>query len=692
MKEFEGKRSARFVSWFGQDTLAWGVLLAAAMSAAGALYGLGTILLGAAPAFIPHLVIHAMACATLLVVARSRVLALRTQEVMRKTLEDTVNELRKVQEHGDSESRQALLAAERSERFLKALIDAMPNPVWVKDEKHRWVLMNDAFAARLKVTPASLMGKSDTDFYSPELAQRSWREDDEALASERPIVIEERSRFGTDDAKWWLKTKYAFALSDGTRYVAGFAIDITHLKTVEQSVRDSEARFRSLTQLSSDWFWEQDINHRFTFLSSGVIRRGIDPQTYLGKTRWEVSPAPEDDPEWRRHHAALQAQRPYFNLRFRAPTVTGETRLISVNGEPVFDGDGNFMGYRGVARDVSDVTRAEMALRASEERLRAVFETVADGIVVIDDQGTMQSVNPAICRIFDFAAGELLQRNVTLLMPERFRRMHEDGLRNYRGREHSKVIGQLLRMAGRRRDGSEFPLEITITDLTVDGRLLFAGTIRDITEITLAEVELNRQRDYLCELLREKTAKVARAQYSSQDMVLLVRKVVDEVEGWARQRSMGIGIECKDGVAPVWCDPNRIGQVLQNLLSNALKFSPSGSNVTIRIGPAHLPEGRRSGDLEVVKAVEVAVIDSGMGIPNGELEWVFDKFIQSSTTSSGTRGAGLGLPICQAIVRQHAGYIAAAHNPGGGAIFTFAIPAVPVWPGSPVKVGSARVG
>ncbi|MFB0827430.1 sensor histidine kinase [Chromobacterium violaceum] len=112
-------------------------------------------------------------------------------------------------------------------------------------------------------------------------------------------------------------------------------------------------------------------------------------------------------------------------------------------------------------------------------------------------------------------------------------------------------------------------------------------------------------------------------------------------------------------------DPFRIGQVIRNLLSNAIKFSPAGSEIRIQA-----QQTERDGADWIMASVE----DRGPGIPEKELETIFDKFIQSSTTKTGAGGTGLGLAISREIVHAHRGWITAGNLPGGGAIFTFAIP------------------
>ncbi|MFZ5829598.1 MAG: ATP-binding protein [Planctomycetota bacterium] len=141
----------------------------------------------------------------------------------------------------------------------------------------------------------------------------------------------------------------------------------------------------------------------------------------------------------------------------------------------------------------------------------------------------------------------------------------------------------------------------------------------------------------------------------------LAISVVDEVSSICAERNVTIEFVPPDEQAEVLVDPDRIKQVLRNLVSNAVKFSPEGSRVVVRL---------RS----VGRACLLSVCDEGPGIPESELEAIFDKFVQSSKTKSGSGGTGLGLAICREIVQGHQGRIWAENNPDHGATFYCEIP------------------
>jgi PAS domain S-box-containing protein len=151
-----------------------------------------------------------------------------------------------------------------------------------------------------------------------------------------------------------------------------------HRKHREQALRDSEARFRSLCELSSDWYWEQDAQFRFTVMSGGFMNKGnfrIDKA--LGQRRWEL-PVERDDTDWAAHQATLEAHLPFTDFEYRIRTEDGSIRHYSARGEPLFDDKGEFLGYRGVANDISKRKQRDEELR----RFRTAMDTSADAILL----------------------------------------------------------------------------------------------------------------------------------------------------------------------------------------------------------------------------------------------------------------------------------------------------------------------
>jgi signal transduction histidine kinase len=159
----------------------------------------------------------------------------------------------------------------------------------------------------------------------------------------------------------------------------------------------------------------------------------------------------------------------------------------------------------------------------------------------------------------------------------------------------------------------------------------------------------------------------------SRDVHACVRATVQQFDGMARARGVNLTLREPPDDMHAWCDGDRLAQVLANLLSNAIKFSSAGGSVSVDLTGAYMARNERQG----VAAVQIDVNDGGVGIPQDELASIFDKFVQSSTTKSGSGGTGLGLSICKEIVEDHGGRIWAECNPAGGSVFRVQIPREP---------------
>jgi diguanylate cyclase (GGDEF)-like protein/PAS domain S-box-containing protein len=166
----------------------------------------------------------------------------------------------------------------------------------------------------------------------------------------------------------------------------------------EQAVRDSEARFRALTDLSSDWYWEQDADFRFTRLEGRQVAGGDHElkKRLMGSRRWESGL--EIEGGWDAHRAQLEARRPFHDLLMWRTMADGALRYVSVSGEPVFDGQGEFAGYRGVGRDVTAQKRAEQLLKLEHH--------VARTLAAAEDAGSgLKAVIRAVCEAEGLACG-----------------------------------------------------------------------------------------------------------------------------------------------------------------------------------------------------------------------------------------------------------------------------------------------
>jgi diguanylate cyclase (GGDEF)-like protein/PAS domain S-box-containing protein len=353
------------------------------------------------------------------------------------------------------------LAANR--RFLAELIDAIPLPLTVKDDERRFVIVNEATGHFHKRPAGDFIDKLDSDFYPAERVRQIWVEDDAVIDSGTPLEEEQSFETISGEVRWIVKHKRRIVSPDGRRWLISALFDITARKAAEVALKQSEARFRALTELSSDFYWEQDENFRITAMSSGVEKSvGIDSQWHIGKTRWEVPGILLTETEWAAHRAILQAHQPFSDFTYERLGRDGDTRYLSISGQPIFDAGGNFTGYRGIGKDVT-------AAKVAEARIQ--YLAYHDSLTALPNRSSFSLIlNPGIAR----ARREGNNLAVLFIDLDRFKNIN-DTLGHDAGDMLLREIGNRLRHCVRQADtvarlgGDEFV--VLLQDITEPGHV-----------------------------------------------------------------------------------------------------------------------------------------------------------------------------------------------------------------------------
>lgn len=167
--------------------------------------------------------------------------------------------------------------------------------------------------------------------------------------------------------------------------IVGACMDTTEGRQAEERLAASEARFRALVSLSSDWYWEQDEQFRFVDISDPVADlAGSTVGSHLGKTRWELPSIGVTAAQWAAHRALLEQHEPFRNFEYRRTNEQGEVIWMAVNGDPMFDAAGRFKGYRGTGHNITVRRKAEEGLRTSEARMRLAARAAGIGFWELD--------------------------------------------------------------------------------------------------------------------------------------------------------------------------------------------------------------------------------------------------------------------------------------------------------------------
>jgi diguanylate cyclase (GGDEF)-like protein/PAS domain S-box-containing protein len=298
-----------------------------------------------------------------------------------------------------TEQKRAEARMRASESRLRAIVDNEPECVKVLDAEGNLLDMNPAGLHMIEAEELGpLLGKSVYGLVAPP-HQASVRELVQRVAGGAAHDLE-FEMIGLKATRRWMEVR-AVPLRDetsGQTLVLAISRDITDSRRAETQLRESEARFRALTELSSDWYWEQDAEYRFTRLEGRNVS-GHDSDMaarLMGQTRW--SDGLECEGGWRAHRALLEARQPFYNVLMWRKARDGNLRYVRISGEPVFDAAGRFTGYRGVGHEITAEKRAELLLRLEHEAARALAAAA-------DAEAGVRAVLRALCEAENLPCG-----------------------------------------------------------------------------------------------------------------------------------------------------------------------------------------------------------------------------------------------------------------------------------------------
>jgi PAS domain S-box-containing protein len=400
------------------------------------------------------------------------------------------------------------------------------------------------------------------------------------------------------------------------------------------------------------------------------------------------------------------------------------TRIdVALTVSPIRNTYGEVIGASKIAQDIRQRKRAEEALRISEARKSAFFRTALDCIISIDHEGRVLEFNPAAERTFGYREEEVLGKELaSLIIPPAMRDQHRRGLAHYIATGEGPVLNRRLEMIGLRSDGTELPVELTVTRVQLDGPPVFTAHLRDITERKQLEDRLRqyiadlseadrRKDEFLAMLAHELRNPLAAIGYSMQllnaspdqlylateitqrqvrqlthliddlldvsrittnriqlrkeamDAGVLVSRAVGSARPAIEERNHKLTVEISNQEMPLFADPTRIEQVVVNLLTNAAKYTPGGGDISVKAYPEN-------------EHVVIKVRDSGVGIPREMLARVFELFIQvDPTIDRAAGGLGIGLTVVRHLTEMHGGTVSAASEGlGKGSEFSVRLP------------------
>src|SRR2546430_2156438 len=501
-------------------------------------------------------------------------------------------------------------------------------------------------------------------------------------------------------------------------FARGVSRDITKRKIAEEELRESEARFRTVADSAPVLIWMSGPDKLCTFFNKGWLDfTGRTMEQELGKGWTEGVHADDLDHCLEVYGNSFNARQP-FTMEYRLRRNDGEYRWLLDNGTPRFASDGAFLGYIGSCIGITE-------RKLAEEKFRLVIDAAPNAMIMVDSAGVISFANAPAATVFGYSLSELIGRHIETLIPERFRDRHAGYRKGFLSQPSSRAMGAGRDLFGRRKDGSEFPVEVGLNPIhTTEGLFVLASVI-DITARKQAELEHERQNielvrvgrvavmgelaaslahevnnpigaivanasagerllaagkigtEEMAELLADIVADGRRAGEIVQGIRTMVRKgkarrslvqindTIDSLLRIVRAEALGRNVtvttEVDSDAGQVWGDPVQLLQVFLNLAMNAFEAMTALPSNALCL--VIRADRNENGD------VLVRVRDSGNGFPSGLAEQLFEPFF--STKAEGT---GMGLAIARGIIEAHGGTISAENFDGGGACFTVRLP------------------
>ena len=363
------------------------------------------------------------------------------------------------------------------------------------DFNGRYFAANSAFR--------NMLGYTERELYRLSFSEVTYKGDREAnvlLASEltqgkrQHFEIDKRYRRKDGSLLW---AREHVALVPGMQGVApfwfGVVEDITERKHVDEELRlqqhnfrESEARLQAFFENSPNLVFIKDREGRYLYVNRGFKRvLCVADEQIIGKRDDELFSAEQAAAFQANDRQVLQAGVP---MEFEETTLEEDGQHTSiVHKFPLFSAEEEIYAIGGIVTDITERKKEESARRFSEERYRVLVETANDAVLSADETGSILFANSATSRIFGYDSTELIGKPCMMLMPEFLRKVHETGFRRYldSGVRHMNWKGTEL--IGLHKNGEEFPVEISLGELIQNGRRIFTGFIRDISERKRAE-------------------------------------------------------------------------------------------------------------------------------------------------------------------------------------------------------------
>jgi PAS domain S-box-containing protein len=376
-----------------------------------------------------------------------------------------------------------------SEERYRILFEQAPDGIFVSDAGGHYLNVNSAGCQQLGYTREELLRLSIADVITAEEIPRIEPEIAKLLNGK---MEQSEWRFRRKDGSLFPAEVSAGLLPDGR--LQAFVRDISKRRQAEEMLRESQTRFRSLADTAPVLIWISGADKLCTYFNKPWLDfTGRTMEEELGNG-WVKGVHPADyDRCLEIYVKSFEAREP-FKMEYRLRRYDGEYRWILDHGIPRFSPGGDFLGYIGSCIDITERRKIEEVLHQSEDRMAGIINSAMDAIISVDSQQRVILFNRAAEKMFGYSSEEVLSQSLERFIPAKFRDAHEGHIRRFGATgETTHRMGALNAVSGVRRNGEEFPIEASISQIEVEGQKLFTVILRDITERVNASERLIEQ-------------------------------------------------------------------------------------------------------------------------------------------------------------------------------------------------------
>jgi two-component system cell cycle sensor histidine kinase/response regulator CckA len=475
--------------------------------------------------------------------------------------------------------------------------------------------------------------------------------------------------------------------------------DITERKKAEQALHESEERYRMLVETMNEGLSWMDRNYKLTYVNNKFCQMlGYPVNELIGKSELDFLDAYNRKILIEQSKQHQESGGEPYELAFLKKD--GQRIITLVAPKPIYDSQKNFMGSFSVFTDITARKRAEEELQKSENMFKTLLESAAEAIMLIDGQGFIKLINATTLVMFGYTRDEILNNKLEMLLPYFAKILFLKDSKNFLNRLQNMSSGNTLEVIGRRVDGSEFMVEMSLTHVNLPEGEYLLGLLIDITHRKRLEEQLrhaqkmeavgqmaagiahqlntplsviaarlqllqdefdeNESKKYGNEMSKmlqntERMASIITDLLSfsrdarSHSELLNLNKIVDEILLLINIRAKKTGIQIEKKLSRslplINADRSKVEQIFSNIAVNAFDAMPQGGKLTLSSGTTVK---------ETKTFIWITFEDTGTGIPKHLMNKIMDPFF---TTKPVGKGTGLGLAISLDFVKEHNGDI-----------------------------------